>query len=68
MPPGIGDATLDMIRLIPRIEFLVVTTPSRLAYESVRKLLVLLNEQEHPDDRRRREHGDGAHNLHRNGD
>jgi ATP-binding protein involved in chromosome partitioning len=48
MPPGIGDAILDMIRLIPRIEFLVVTTPSRLAYESVRKLLVLLNEQSIP--------------------
>jgi ATP-binding protein involved in chromosome partitioning len=48
MPPGIGDATLDMIRLIPRIEFLVVTTPSRLAYESVRKLLVLLKEQDIP--------------------
>ena len=48
MPPGIGDATLDMIRLIPRIEFLVVTTPSRLAYESVRKLLVLLKEQAIP--------------------
>jgi ATP-binding protein involved in chromosome partitioning len=48
MPPGIGDATLDMIRLIPRIEFLVVTTPSRLAYESVRKLLVLLKEQSVP--------------------
>jgi ATP-binding protein involved in chromosome partitioning len=48
MPPGIGDATLDMMRLIPRIEFLVVTTPSRLAYESVRKLLVLLNEQRIP--------------------
>ncbi len=45
MPPGIGDATLDMIRLIPRIEFLVVTTPSRLAYESVRKLLILLKQQ-----------------------
>jgi ATP-binding protein involved in chromosome partitioning len=45
MPPGIGDATLDMIRLIPRVEFLVVTTPSRLAYESVRKLLVLLRDQ-----------------------
>jgi len=27
MPPGIGDATLDTIRLIPRIEFVVVTTP-----------------------------------------
>ena len=48
MPPGIGDATLDMIRLIPRIEFLVVTTPSRLAYESVRKLLVLLKDQKVP--------------------
>jgi ATP-binding protein involved in chromosome partitioning len=48
MPPGIGDATLDMIRLIPRIEFLVVTTPSRLAYESVRKLLALLREQRVP--------------------
>jgi ATP-binding protein involved in chromosome partitioning len=48
MPPGIGDATLDMIRLIPRIEFLVVTTPSRLAYESVRKLLVLLKDQGAP--------------------
>lgn len=48
MPPGIGDATLDMIRLIPRIEFLVVTTPSRLAYESVRKLLVLLRDQRIP--------------------
>lgn len=48
MPPGIGDATLDMLRLIPRIEFLVVTTPSRLAYESVRKLLVLLKDQKIP--------------------
>ena len=48
MPPGISDATLDMIRLIPRIEFLVVTTPSQLAYESVRKLLVLLKGQDIP--------------------
>lgn len=45
MPPGLGDATLDMIRFIPRISFLVVSTPSRLAYESVRKLLTLLIEQ-----------------------
>ena len=48
MPPGIGDATLDMLRLIPRIEFLVVTTPSRLAYESVKKLLILLKDQNIP--------------------
>jgi len=42
MPPGIGDTTLDMIRLIRKIEFLVVTTPSRVAYETVRKQLDLL--------------------------
>ena len=42
MPPGIGDATLDTIRLIPRLRFVVVTTPSRVAYQSVRRMLVLL--------------------------
>jgi len=44
MPPGIGDATLDMIRLTRGIHFLLVTTPSRVAFETVRKLLVLLQE------------------------
>jgi Mrp family chromosome partitioning ATPase len=48
MPPGLGDATLDMIRFIPKISFLVVSTPSRLAYESVRRLLTLLKEQNVP--------------------
>ena len=45
MPPGIGDATLDLIRLIKNIEFLIVTTPSQLAFETVRKLVGLLKEQ-----------------------
>ena len=44
MPPGIGDATLDMIRLIERIRFLVVCTPSKVAYETVRKQIKLLHE------------------------
>jgi ATP-binding protein involved in chromosome partitioning len=44
MPPGISDATLDIIRLVKRIEFLIVTTPSRLAFETVRKLINLLSE------------------------
>jgi ATP-binding protein involved in chromosome partitioning len=44
MPPGIGDATLDLIRLIKSIEFLIVTTPSQLAFETVRKLIGLLKE------------------------
>ncbi|MCW3994308.1 MAG: Mrp/NBP35 family ATP-binding protein [Candidatus Bathyarchaeota archaeon] len=44
MPPGISDATLDVIRLVKRIEFVVITTPSRLAFETVRKLIDLLSE------------------------
>jgi ATP-binding protein involved in chromosome partitioning len=48
MPPGIGDATLDLIRLIEKIEFLVVTTPSQLAFETVRKLVGLLKELKVP--------------------
>ena len=42
MPPGLGDATLDVIRFVEGIRFLVVTTPSRVAYETVRKQLTLL--------------------------
>lgn len=48
MPPGIGDATLDLIRLIKNVEFLVVTTSSQLAFETVRKLLKLLKELKVP--------------------
>ncbi len=48
MPPGIGDAVLDLIRLVERIEFLVVTTPSRLAFETVKKQLSLLQELKVP--------------------
>jgi len=44
MPPGIGDATLDLIRLIKKIKFLIVTTPSQLAFETVRKLIRLLRD------------------------
>ena len=44
MPPGIGDATLDTLRLMPRLEFLVATTPSKVAFQSVRRLLVLLKD------------------------
>ncbi|MGB9676244.1 MAG: P-loop NTPase [Candidatus Bathyarchaeales archaeon] len=44
MPPGIGDATLDIIRLIKRIKFLIITTPSQLAFETVKKLVKLLKD------------------------
>ena len=48
MPPGIGDATLDAIRLMPRTEFLVISTPSKVAYQSVRRLLLLLKDLDIP--------------------
>jgi ATP-binding protein involved in chromosome partitioning len=41
-PPGLGDALLDLLKLIRRLMFLAVTTPSRLSLETVRKLLDLL--------------------------
>lgn len=48
MPPGIGDATLDVIRLVERIRFLIVTTSSQLTFETVGKLMNLLSELKIP--------------------
>jgi ATP-binding protein involved in chromosome partitioning len=42
MPPGIGDVVLDLVRLVKGIEFLIVTTPSLLAFETVKKQVELL--------------------------
>jgi len=44
MPPGISDATLDLLRFVGNIKFLIVTTPSQLAFETVRKFIELLSE------------------------
>ena len=44
MPPGIGDETLDVIRLVKKSEFLVVTTPSKVSLGAVSKLLKILKE------------------------
>jgi len=44
MPPGIGDATLDTIRLMKRAEFLIVTTQSKVTLETVKKVLKILKE------------------------
>jgi ATP-binding protein involved in chromosome partitioning len=44
MPPGIGDETLDVIKLVKNSEFLVVTTPSKVAIVAVSKLLKILKE------------------------
>ena len=44
MPPGLGDTNLDVIRLIPRLEFLLVGNASRVVIESVRRALQLISE------------------------
>lgn len=48
MPPGIGDTSLDVIRLLPRLEFLLVGNGSKVVIESVRKALRLFRELEVP--------------------
>ncbi len=48
MPPGIGDETLDVINLVKKSKFLVVTTPSKVAMGAVGKLLKMLKEQNLP--------------------
>ena len=48
MPPGIGDAVLDLIRLVSRIRFLIVTTSSKLAFETVKKQAKLLQDLKVP--------------------
>ena len=44
MPPGIGDTILDTVRLIKRAEFLIITTPSKVALETVVKTVRILKE------------------------
>jgi ATP-binding protein involved in chromosome partitioning len=48
MPPGIGDETLDVIKLIKKSEFLVITTPSKVSMGAVSKLLSILKELKLP--------------------
>ena len=44
MPPGLGDTSLDVINLLPRLEFLLVGNESRVVIESVRRAAALLTE------------------------
>ena len=47
MPPGLGEQLLDLLRFIPRGEFLIVSTPSPLSVNVVEKLVALLKEGNH---------------------
>jgi ATP-binding protein involved in chromosome partitioning len=44
MPPGLGDTSLDVINLVPRLQFLLIGNGSRVVVESVRRAAGLLSE------------------------
>jgi len=44
MPPGLGDASLDLVRLLRRAEYLVVAGRSRVVLETVRRMLRFLSD------------------------
>jgi ATP-binding protein involved in chromosome partitioning len=48
MPPGIGDAAMDVIRWMKKAEFLVISTPSKIALETVKKVIKMLLELQVP--------------------
>ncbi len=48
LPPGIGEETLDIIRFIKKSEFLVISTPSKVAFAAVDKLIKILQEMKLP--------------------
>lgn len=48
LPPGIGEETLDIIRLVKGCKFIVVTTQSRISWDVVRRLIILLKEIDVP--------------------
>ncbi len=44
MPPGMGEEILDLSRLVPRLEALVVSTPAAVSISVVERLLSMLKE------------------------
>ena len=44
MPPGLGDMTMDVIRLIPRADVLLVANASRMVIDCVRRASLLFEE------------------------
>ena len=48
MPPGIGEETLDVMKYMKHSQFLIITTPSKVAMGSVSKLLKILLELHKP--------------------
>jgi ATP-binding protein involved in chromosome partitioning len=48
LPPGMGDELLDLIRLVPRMEVLAISTPEKVSISVVEKMMWLLRETRVP--------------------
>ena len=48
MPPGLGETVLEIMRAVKKLEFLLLTTSSILAWESTKKMALLLREMNKP--------------------
>ena len=48
MPPGLGDTNLDVIQLLPRLEFMLIGNGSRVVIDSVRRALRLFADLDVP--------------------
>ncbi len=48
MPPGLGETALEIMRSVKKLEFLLLSTSSRLAWESAKKMATLLKEMNEP--------------------
>lgn len=44
MPPGISDLMLDVLKYIKKANFLIITSSSKMSFETVRKLILLLKD------------------------
>lgn len=48
MPPGMGEVLLDLLKFIKNLQFIVITNPTKIAMETVEKLIKFLKESNHP--------------------
>ena len=48
MPPGMGEVLLDLIKFIKNLQFIVITNPTKIAMETVEKLIKFLKESNYP--------------------
>ncbi len=48
MPPGMGEVLLDLIKFIKNLQFIVITNPTKIAMETVEKLIRFLKESNYP--------------------